>query len=167
MAKFKCSSCGEIFEGKLEVCPRCGKRMIYKEEPVEDAPVFTPVPVDEPAEGGKGKKKEVIDPNGSYYDGKWYGLFGHILLATLVEIITLGFGTPWAICYITKYVVKHQVVKGRRLKFDGKAGQLFGRYLLWVLLTIVTLTIYLWFLPTAMLKWFGKHITFAEQFYQI
>lgn len=86
------------------------------------------------------------------------GLIGVNLAVAFVSFITLGLAWPALWCFRMRWVYKHTVIGGYRLKFTGKGGQLFGKYLLWVLLTIVTLTIYAWWLPIKYKKWEISHV---------
>ena len=97
----------------------------------------------------------------SYFDGGLLQQIGHTLLGTLVSILTLGLGVPWAVCSLYRWEAKHTVINGKRLAFDGKASQLFGKWVLWLFLTIITLGIYSFWLQIALKKWITKHTHFA------
>ena len=97
----------------------------------------------------------------SYFDGKLLQQIGWTILASLLIIVTLTLGTPWAVCMMKRWETKHTVINGKRLKFDGTGGQLFGKYIVWLLLTIVTLGIYSLWLAIKMKKWVVSH-TFFE-----
>ncbi|MGN0812371.1 MAG: DUF898 family protein [Candidatus Coproplasma sp.] len=93
----------------------------------------------------------------SKFDGGLLGLIGINILKMLLTIITIGLGTPWAVCMSERWYANHTVIDGRRLTFDGKGGQLFGKYILWMLLTIVTIGIYSFWLGIKMKKWVISH----------
>ena len=93
----------------------------------------------------------------SKFDGGLWGLIGISILKCLLTVVTLGIGTPWAVCMSERWYVKHTIIDGKRLTFDGKGGQLFGNYIKWFLLTIVTLGIYSLWLGINMKKWVTKH----------
>ncbi len=93
----------------------------------------------------------------SKFDGGLLGLIGISILAGLLTIITLGIGTPWAVCLKERWYAKHTIIDGKRLIFDGKGGQLLGNYIKWWLLTIITLGIYSLWLTINMKKWVVKH----------
>lgn len=94
----------------------------------------------------------------SYFDGGFWGLFGVSLLSALVTIITLGLGYPAMYCFRMRWIYRHTVVGGYRLKFNGTGGQLFGKYILWTFLTIITIGIFGLWLPIKYKKWETKHI---------
>ena len=83
------------------------------------------------------------------------------LLATLLTIVTLGIGYPWAACMRERWSAQHTFIDGKQLVFDGKGGELFGKYIKWFLLTIITLGFYY---PTVSFKlkaWIVSHTHFA------
>lgn len=74
--------------------------------------------------------------NRSYFDGNSLQLIGWNILCSLISVITLGFGIPWAICLNIRWETRHTVINGKRLHFNGTAIQLFGRLILWNLIII-------------------------------
>lgn len=78
----------------------------------------------------------------SYFDGGLFSYIGHVILATLITVFTLGICAPWGMCILYNWKIKHTVIDGHRLYFDGTAMQLFGNWIKWWLLTIVTFGIY-------------------------
>ena len=193
MKKFRCGKCGEEFVGRLEICPKCGVELHYLDQEVKkesennkQVPKFhfededvnkRGIREEELSSDLSSNKITVKEPqkdyrlkrefNGeSYFDGNTFQLFGWRLLALLLIIVTVGIGTPWAICMIHRWEAKHTVINGYRLRFDGKGGQLFGRFLLWGLLTIVTVGIYLIFASNYYKRWKQKHTVF-EDYYQM
>ncbi len=99
----------------------------------------------------------------SKFTGRLIGLIGVSLLATLITVCTLSIATPWAICIIVRWYIKHMNIDGKQLSFDGKGGQLFGNWIKWWLLTVITCGIYGWWMPIRVMKWLTKHIHVAEQ----
>lgn len=97
----------------------------------------------------------------SKFTGGLLGLIGISILQCLLIFITLGIGTPWAVCIKERWIAKHTIIDGRQCRFDGTGGQLFGKYLLWLLLTIITLGIYSFWLGIKMKKWVVSHTHFA------
>ncbi|MBQ3599036.1 MAG: DUF898 family protein [Clostridia bacterium] len=93
----------------------------------------------------------------SKFTGGLLGLIGVSILQYLLIVITLGFGTPWAVCIKERWVAKHTIIDGRQVVFDGKGGQLFGNFIKWELLSIITLGIYSFWLGINMKKWVVKH----------
>ena len=101
------------------------------------------------------------EQNKSVFTGGLLGLIGVSLWQGIVTALTLGIGTPWAVCFKERWIAKHTYIDGRQLVFDGTGGQLFGNYIKWFLLTIVTLGIYGFWLSIKMKQWLIKHTHFA------
>ena len=78
----------------------------------------------------------------SKFTGRLIGLIGIGILQAILIAITLGLGTPWAVCMKEKWMAEHTIIDGKQVTFDGNGGQLFGHYIKWFLLTIITLGIY-------------------------
>lgn len=97
----------------------------------------------------------------SQFTGGLLGLIGINLLQVIMITITLGLGTPWAICVKERWIAKHTIIDGKQLTFDGTGGQLFGNFIKWFLLTILTLGIYGFWLDIKMKQWITKHTHFA------
>lgn len=93
----------------------------------------------------------------SKFDGRLIGLIGINILQFLLTVITIGIGTPWAVCMKERWMAKHTVIDGKRLVFDGKGVQLFGQYIKWFLLSIITLGIYSFWLNIKMKQWVVSH----------
>ena len=157
--KYTCTNCGTSFEGELERCPKCGKRMIYpgqeipkkKEEEKEELPVVKEEIRTDSAEIEK-----------SYFDGGLLQKVGWSLLGALITLITVGICFPWAVCMIYNWETKHTVIEGRRLGFNGHAIQLFGNWIKWILLTIITIGIFALWIPIKIKKWITKHTYFQN-----
>lgn len=98
----------------------------------------------------------------SFFDGKLSQQIGNGILCFLIIVLTLGICTPWAVCRMYRWRIKHTVIEGHRLTFDGKASQLFGQWILWLLLTIVTIGIYSFWVGIALEKWRVKHTHYAR-----
>ena len=141
-----CSNCGKQLENGAAFCPNCGTNQ--NAAPQHAAPQYaSAAPAPEVKE--------------STWDGGVFDTFVHALAASLLISITCGIATPWAICYLWKYIVSHAIIDGKRLKFDGTGGQLFGKWLLWMLLTVITCGIYSFWVAPALYKWVASH-THAE-----
>ena len=94
----------------------------------------------------------------STWDGGVLDTVVNSIVASLICSVTCGIGTPWAICYMMKFVIEHTVINGRRLRFDGDGAQLFGNWIKWFLLTIVTCGIYSFWVTPRLYKWVASHI---------
>lgn len=106
---------------------------------------------------------ETVKTKESYFDGGLLGLLGVKILSGFVSMISLGFAWPAMYCFEKRWIYKHTVVGGYRLKFTGTGMQLFGKYILWTFLTIITLGIYGLWLPIKYQKWETKHIEIDSQ----
>ena len=133
-------------------------------------PVTTLDSADGPADGQDavqaplGVQPVMFGPQGeSFFDGKALPRIGVRIAAFFLILITLGFGTMWAICYIYRWETSHTVIQGHRLKFTGKGGKLFGRYLLWLLLIPLTIGIILIYAQIFVRRWLVKYTEFADQ----
>ena len=93
----------------------------------------------------------------SKFTGGLLGLIGISILQWLLTAITLGIGTPWAVCLKERWIAKHTILDGHQCTFDGKGIQLFGKYIIWLLLTVITLGIYSFWLGIKMKKWVVSH----------
>ena len=96
----------------------------------------------------------------SKFTGRLLGLIGISILQGLIVTVTLGIGTPWAVCLKENWLAEHTIIDGRQLVFDGTGGQLFGQYIKWFLLTIITLGIYSFWLSIKMKAWVVEHTHF-------
>ena len=100
----------------------------------------------------------------SKFSGGLLGLIGINILMFLLILVTLTFGTPWAVCMKERWVARHTVVDGKQLYFDGTGGQLFGKYILWIFLTIITIGIFALWIGIKMKKWVVKHTHMVDEF---
>ncbi len=96
----------------------------------------------------------------SKFTGGLLGLIGISILQGLIITVTLGIGTPWAVCLKENWLAEHTIIDGRQLVFDGTGVQLFGQYIKWFLLTIITLGIYSFWLSIKMKAWVVEHTHF-------
>lgn len=162
-----CMNCGGQIEDGAVFCPFCGKK--------QEAAPSTPAP-DSPAPAQAEAAIDAVNSQTvytsqpamqnptfsaeSYFDGGLLGMIGVSLVVAFVSFITLGFAWPAMWCYRLRWVYRHTVIGGRRLKFTGKGIQLFGKYLLWVFLSVITFTIYSWWIPIKYKKWEIGHVEF-------
>ena len=90
----------------------------------------------------------------SQYTGNTFGRGFLGLALILLNIITLGLATPFAINRMAKYDMEHTEISGHQLVFTGTGFKLFGKFILWWFLSIITLGIYAIFvLPMNMMKY--------------
>ena len=98
----------------------------------------------------------------SKFTGRLLGLWVNGFLAGLFCVITLGFGAPWALCYMMKWVASNIYIDGRQLVFKGTGGSLLGHYLKWYILTVITCGIYGFWLYIKMIRWVVERTHFAD-----
>ncbi len=94
----------------------------------------------------------------SSWDGGVLDTIINSIVASLIMTVTCGIATPWAICYMMKFVIGHAVIDGKRLSFDGTGAQLFGNWIKWFLLTIITCGIYSFWVTPRLYQWIASHI---------
>ena len=50
----------------------------------------------------------------SYFDGGLLSFIGHSIVAFFIIALTLGIATPWAVCFMQDWKVRHTVIDGQR-----------------------------------------------------
>ena len=158
--KYRCPTCGEVFEGQLAVCPKCGRPMKYKQPEPKKEEVKEQAPANQVVAVNNNPVATVSSESKSSFDGKLIQLIGWVLLGELLTIVTLGICFPIALCMVYKWERNHTVIDGRRLVFVGKGGQLVGKWILWMLLTIVTLGIFSLWIPMKLERWLVERTHF-------
>lgn len=98
----------------------------------------------------------------STWDGGVFETVVNSIIASLIISFTCGIATPWAICYLYKFVIDHVIIDGKRLTFDGTGGQLFGNWIKWFLLTIITCGIYSFWVTPRLYRWIASHTHTSE-----
>lgn len=96
----------------------------------------------------------------SYFDGGVLEYWLYQIGGSFLMTITFLIATPWVLCMIERWRVRHIVIDGRRLRFDGTGGQLFGNWIKWLLLTIITIGIYGFWVAVKLEQWKTKHTHF-------
>ncbi len=140
-----CKNCGAQLADGVAFCANCGQKI------QQPAPAPTPAPDPAPA-APAAPDKPVSD-----WDGGVLDTFVASIVASLIIYFTCGIGTPWAICYLWKYILSHAIIDGKRLAFDGTGGQLFGNWIKWFLLTAITCGIYGFWVYPRLFKWVASH----------
>lgn len=98
----------------------------------------------------------------SYFDGNSFEYFGYGILAGILVCITCGIATPWVMCMLQKWDIRHQCINGRRLTFSGSGLGFLGEYIIIALLTMVTCGIYSAWGEVRMLKYITKNTDFCN-----
>ena len=145
-----CKNCGAQLADGVSFCANCGQKT---EAP---APQAAPQPAPQPAPAPTAPAASA-----SSWDGGVLDTVVNSIVASLIISVTCGIATPWAICYMWKFIISHAIVDGKRLSFDGTGGQLFGNWIKWFLLMIITLGIYSFWVYPRMINWVAKHTHFA------
>ena len=89
-------------------------------------------------------------------------IFVFCLWMPILWIITLGFGTPFLICTLFRWICDKSVINGKHYKFNGTAGGLFGNYLIWSILTILTIGIYGFWATRNYVRWVVENIEMID-----
>lgn len=96
----------------------------------------------------------------SEFDGGLLGLIGVNILSFIIIIFTLGIATPAALCMKYRWIYKHTVIEGNRLKFVGSGMSLFGHFIKWWFFTLITLGIYGFWLSIKLRQWEVRNVQF-------
>ena len=100
-----CKNCGAELGDNVQFCNRCGTQQAPQSAaPVDNVNVAPQMP-------------RVSD-----WDGGVFETFLNSLAASLIITFTCGIATPWAICYMMKFIIGHAKIDGKRLVFDGTGG---------------------------------------------
>lgn len=163
-----CTKCGKELADHARFCSGCGtsqdvqpggyQQQSYQQQNTYSAPVQPQQPQYVPP-------RNQVSPNpftGSDWDGTVFDTFVNSLAAALIMCLTCGIATPWAICYMMKFVISHATVDGKRLVFEGNGASLFGNWIKWFLLTIITCGIYGFWVYPRLYKWVVTNIHFAN-----
>lgn len=140
-----CANCGTRIEDSVQFCPACGSMQpqVNYQEPQAN--------YRQPTEGYS------APPRISDWDGGVLDTVVAVIVTYLIVLFTCGFGTPWAVCYMWKFILDHATIDGERLTFDGTGVDLLGNWIKWFLLTLITCGIYSFWVMPRMIKWVASH----------
>ena len=96
----------------------------------------------------------------SEFDGGLLGLIGVKILSFIIIVFTLGIATPAALCMKYRWVYKHTIIEGKRLKFVGSGISLFGHFIKWWFFTLITLGISGFWLSIKIRQWEIRNVQF-------
>ena len=107
---------------------------------------------------------EAVVPNesSSYFDGNSFEYLGYAVLGGILICVTCGIATPWAVCMIQRWDVKHQNINNRRLVFSGTGLGFLGEYIIIALLSLITCGIYSSWGQVRLLKYITRHTDFVD-----
>lgn len=91
------------------------------------------------------------------FDGGAASYFGVGIGAFLLTLVTVGIGTPWAICMTYRWKAQHTLINGQRVKFTGSGAGLFGHWIKWWALCLITVGIYSFWVQPRLTKWIVEH----------
>lgn len=94
----------------------------------------------------------------STWDGGVLDTVINSIVASVIISLTCGIATPWAICYMMKFIIGHTIIDGKRLRFDGDGMQLFGNWIKWLVLMVITCGIYSFWVAPRLYQWVCSHI---------
>lgn len=98
----------------------------------------------------------------SKFDGTVFETFLYSLGASIIIGLSCGIATPWAICFMWRFIINHVVIDGKRLTFDGTGGQLFGNWIKWFIFIVITCGIYSFWVAPRLYNWVAKHTHIAN-----
>lgn len=133
---------------------------LTKQNPIKD--LLAVMNVDVSSEPDYGTSSSVTVNQKSFFDGGLAQLVGNGILWFFALLFTIGIAYPWVLCSKQKWIAKHTVIEGRRLRFTGNGGQLIGKWILWAFLSFITAGIYLFWMNLAVRKWITKHTVYAD-----
>lgn len=145
-----CGYCGAQCAPQDTFCPQCGA-------PNPAGPAAASQPQPQPTYTTNNYNYAPVSRESSW-DGGVLDTVINAIVASLIMTISCGIATPWAVCYMMKFIVEHAVIDGKRMTFDGTGGQLFGEWIKWFLLTVITCGIYSFWVTPKMYKWIASHI---------
>ena len=98
----------------------------------------------------------------SKFTGGVFEYWGMLLATSFFISISLGFATPWALCFYYKWHAKNSYIDGRQLAFTGTGMGFFGNWIKWFILTWITCGIYSLWLGVKLEEWKAEHTHFAD-----
>lgn len=128
-----CKNCGSQMADGATFCPNCGASNTVAQ------PMYTAA------------------VSSSDWDGGVLDTVINSIIASLIISVTCGIATPWAVCYMMRFILEHTIIDGKRLTFDGTGGQLFGQWIKWFVLTVITCGIYSFWVIPRMYRWIASH----------
>lgn len=189
MKNVRCCKCGRILavadDATETVCTQCGAKLKFAPPAPAPAPPAPapPAPAQAPPAPAQAPPAPAAAPvaaplaapgvppapvpfapgnaaGHSYFDGKLRQYVGLNIVCLLQMIFTLFIGTPWVIIKKKKWLLKHTIVYGQRLKLTARGSQLIGNFIKWFLLSVITLGIYSMWIPIKYQQWYASHLEF-------
>lgn len=157
-----CSQCG----ARLRLAPPAQQQPAAAAQqtpaqPMSQVPAPAPVQAPAPVPAAGNAAAMLFNPNiPSYFDGKLRHYIGLNIVCILQTVFTLFIGTPWVIIKRKKWILKHTIIRGQRLKLTARGSQLIGSFIKWFLLTCITFGIYGFWIPIKYQQWYASHLEF-------
>ena len=104
----------------------------------------------------------IPNDNSSFFDGNSFEYLGYSILGGILTFLTCGLATPWVVCMLEKWDIRHQNISNRRLVFSGTGLGFFGEYIIIALLSIITCGIYTSWGQVRMFKYITRHTDFVN-----
>lgn len=157
-----CKACGTQLNDSQQFCTNCGANQAGTPQP-QQPQYAPPQPQYVPPQPTYAPPQPTYAPPQparpqSDWDGGVLETIVNSIVASLIITFTCGIATPWAICYMMKFIVGHAIIDGRRMTFDGDGASLIGNWIKWLLLTVITCGIYGFWVVPRMYQWIAKHI---------
>ena len=91
-----------------------------------------------------------------------WGYFVNAIVCYFIVILTLGLGTPWAVCRMQRWIAKNTSLNGKKMDFIGEGSDLFGKFIVWFFLTLITFGIYGIWMAVKMQKFIAVNTVIEE-----
>ena len=150
-----CRSCGKALPPNAKFCLGCGTPIVVAPVPAEGTavpakPALPVVP-----------SVAVAVPGRSEFDGSILGFLGMGLGCMLFTGVTFGVGLPWALVWWQRWVTKHTIIGGYRLRFTGSGSGMLWRWVKMELFTLITVGIYGLWAWRYLKRWTVEHTELA------
>lgn len=137
-----CEKCGAQLDDQVRFCDKCGAAQETPAAPAAPQPQYQ-----------QPQSVKVSD-----WDGGVLDTIVNSIIASLISGITCGIATPWAVCYVVRFIADHAIIDGKRIQFTGTGGDLFAQWIKWFILTVITCGIYSFWVVPRMYKWIISHL---------
>ena len=146
-----CQNCGAQLDDQVRFCDKCGAAQTVFTAPVEPQTQY------QQNQYQQTQYQQAYQPV-SDWDGGVLDTVVNSIIASLIISVTCGIATPWAVCYMMRFVASHAIIDGKRLQFVGTGGGLFAQWIKWLILTVITCGIYSFWVVPRMYKWIVSHL---------
>lgn len=151
-----CANCGAQLADQVRFCDKCGAAQaeaVAAPQPQYQEPQYQQYQQPQYQQYQQYQNYSVSD-----WDGGVLDTIVNSIVASLIITFTCGIATPWAVCYMVRFVADHAIIDGKRIQFTGTGGGLFAQWIKWLLLTVITCGIYSFWVVPRMYKWIISHL---------